>query len=102
MTDATIRPEQATTITELRDALTHEWYEASDGDYYGVPSWGQRTAYVQELIYASCPECDIASWDTTSADVADHRYLMRVSDSGRHYFRLYSHADAIASWEPRA
>lgn len=88
--------QQAETIDELGDALTHEWYEASDGSYPGVPHWGSRTDVVEAAIDASCPEADIVSWDTRDADVTAHRYVVRRSDRGRHEFRVLSHADFLA------
>ena len=63
-----------TNLDELLEMLDVAWYEAVDGRYHEVPSWGPETPEVRTRINRSSPEGDIVSWDTTSEP---HRYLMR-------------------------
>jgi hypothetical protein len=68
---------QAKSLESLLRKLSDEWYDAVDGSYEGVPTFGPRTAIVAELIRGSCAEGDIVSWDTRADDPAEHRYIMR-------------------------
>lgn len=68
----------ADTIHELAAQLNDEWYEAVEGVYRPyVPTWGEETEMVADLINAGCADGDIVSWDTRHADPAKHLFLRR-------------------------
>ena len=90
------------TIHRLLVITSDDWYEAIEGTYTSLPTWGPRTPEVDSRIAASCADGDIVSWDTTAADVADHLYLMRrwtpAADTQQE-FRIERHADAFRNPE---
>jgi hypothetical protein len=76
----------AATIDDLAAIMSEEIYEALDGVYVGhVPTWGPKTAEVEQQIRASCAEGDFVSWDTRQEP---HRYLCREHAAGRETFRV--------------
>lgn len=64
----------AKSLEALLAMMNDEVYEALDGSYSSLPTWGPETAEVARRIGASCAEGDIVSWDTRQEP---HRYLMR-------------------------
>jgi hypothetical protein len=82
----------ATTLDALDAALERDgeaWFAdltaaaAADNraaTYEGVPTWGEATAAVRQMIDASEPSGDVLSWDTTAGTPADHRVLVRRTD----------------------
>ena len=77
------------------DRLGNEWYEEVGGDYRNVPTWGPRTEAVMAAANASCETGDIVSWDTTSADPAEHRYLRRRGGRQQAWL-VWTHEDVLA------
>ena len=75
----------APSLDDLADELDHDAYEASNGDYTQLPTWGKETPEVKRRIAASGSERDIVSWDTRSTP---HRYLMRTLDGGVNSFSV--------------
>ena len=75
----------APSLDDLADELDHDVYEASNGAYTALPTWGERTAEVEPHIAPRGPERDLVSWDTRSPP---HRYLMRTFDGGVHSFSV--------------
>ena len=91
----------ATSITELAAILDDEWYDAIEGCYTHLPTWGAKTDAVESLIGRSCAEGDIVSWDTTATDPMAHQYLMRTwiechqSFQPEHVFEIRTHAELV-------
>jgi hypothetical protein len=80
---------QADSLDALLQAMDAEAYEASDGSYAHLPTWGPQTPRVQQLMLESGPHGDLVSWDTRAADAREHRYLRRTwtpAASRPHYF----------------
>lgn len=75
-----LTPTCAATIEELLPLLDDEWYEAVEGCYSDLPTWGSETQSVREQINYSCGDGDIVSWDTRDPDARKHLYLRRTTD----------------------
>lgn len=75
----------AESLDDLVEDLDHDAYQASNGDYTKLPTWGDRTEEVERRIAVSGPEKDLVSWDTRSTP---HRYLVRVFDGGTNRFSV--------------
>ena len=90
---------KAATIQELLSQLDDEWYDAVEGSYSAVPTWGPETRTVAEQIGLSCAEGDIVSWDTRDCDESNHVYLRRDWHPGckpKHRFSVLTHSQWLA------
>lgn len=91
----------AGSINELATILDDEWYDAAEGSYANLPTWGSETEAVKSLIGSSCAEGDIVSWDTRDPDVMQHLYLVRTWNRANqgfqpeHEFKIRTHAELI-------